>query len=56
MSEKNDDLEILIEDDKPVEKPEIEIKVEKLHLTVDGRPVTLERPAWFLEALGMEAA
>ena len=25
-------------------------------LTVDGRPVTLERPAWFLQALGVEAA
>ncbi len=25
-------------------------------LTVDGRPVTLERPAWFLSALGEEAA
>ncbi|MEO8113518.1 MAG: folate-binding protein YgfZ [Phenylobacterium sp.] len=25
-------------------------------LTVDGRPVTLERPAWFLAALGVEAA
>jgi folate-binding protein YgfZ len=25
-------------------------------LTADGRPVTVERPAWFLEALGVEAA
>ena len=25
-------------------------------LTVDGRPVTVERPGWFLEALGEEAA
>lgn len=25
-------------------------------LTVDGRPVTVERPAWFLAALGMETA
>ena len=25
-------------------------------LTVDGRPVTVERPAWFLEAVGEEAA
>jgi folate-binding protein YgfZ len=25
-------------------------------LTVEGRPVTLERPGWFLQALGMEAA
>ena len=25
-------------------------------LTVDGRPVSVERPAWFLEALGVEAA
>jgi folate-binding protein YgfZ len=25
-------------------------------LTVEGRPVTLERPAWFLEALGVEVA
>ena len=25
-------------------------------LTVDGRPVAVERPAWFLEALGVEAA
>jgi hypothetical protein len=26
------------------------------NLTVDGRPVTVERPDWFLEALGVEAA
>ncbi len=26
------------------------------NLTVDGRPVTLERPDWFLAALGVEAA
>lgn len=25
-------------------------------LTVDGRPVTVERPAWFVQALGVEAA
>jgi folate-binding protein YgfZ len=31
-------------------------RAEGASLTVDGRPVTLERPAWFLEALGMEAA
>ena len=26
------------------------------HLTVDGRPVVLDQPAWFLAALGVEAA
>jgi folate-binding protein YgfZ len=31
-------------------------RAERGALTMDGRPVTLERPAWFLEALGMEAA
>jgi folate-binding protein YgfZ len=31
-------------------------RAEGRSLTVDGRPVTVERPAWFLEALGVEAA
>ncbi|THD64433.1 folate-binding protein YgfZ [Phenylobacterium sp.] len=31
-------------------------RAEGASLTVDGRPVTLERPAWFLAALGVEAA
>ena len=31
-------------------------RVEGRALTVDGRQVTVERPAWFLEALGVEAA
>jgi folate-binding protein YgfZ len=31
-------------------------RAEGKSLTVDGRPVTVERPAWFLEALGEEAA
>jgi tRNA-modifying protein YgfZ len=31
-------------------------RAEGQSLTVDGRPVTVERPAWFLEALGVEAA
>jgi hypothetical protein len=26
------------------------------NLTVDGRPVTVEQPDWFLAALGVEAA
>jgi folate-binding protein YgfZ len=31
-------------------------RAEGQSLTVDGRPVTIERPAWLLEALGVEAA
>jgi folate-binding protein YgfZ len=31
-------------------------RAEGAGLTVDGRPVVLERPAWFVEALGEEAA
>jgi folate-binding protein YgfZ len=31
-------------------------RAEGASLTVEGRPVTLERPAWFLDALGVEAA
>jgi hypothetical protein len=31
-------------------------RAEGQSLTVDGRPLTLERPAWLLEALGVEAA
>jgi folate-binding protein YgfZ len=31
-------------------------RAEGKSLTVDGRPVTVERPAWFLEALGEDAA
>ena len=31
-------------------------RIEGRTLTVDGRRVTVERPAWFLEALGVEAA
>lgn len=31
-------------------------RAEGQSLTVDGRPVRLERPAWLLEALGVEAA
>jgi folate-binding protein YgfZ len=31
-------------------------RAEGQSLTVDGRKVTVERPAWFLEALGVEAA
>jgi hypothetical protein len=31
-------------------------RIEGASLTVDGRPVAVERPAWFLEALGVEAA
>jgi folate-binding protein YgfZ len=31
-------------------------RAEGKSLTVDGRPVTVERPTWFLEALGVEAA
>ncbi|MBW8814940.1 MAG: folate-binding protein YgfZ [Caulobacterales bacterium] len=31
-------------------------RAEGASLTVEGRPVRLERPAWFLEALGEEAA
>jgi folate-binding protein YgfZ len=31
-------------------------RAEGQSLTVDGRPVTVARPAWFLEALGEEAA
>ncbi|WP_372782957.1 folate-binding protein YgfZ [Phenylobacterium sp.] len=31
-------------------------RAEGASLTVDGRPVSVERPAWFLEALGVEAA
>jgi hypothetical protein len=31
-------------------------RAESMELTVDGRPVVLERPAWFVEALGEEAA
>ena len=31
-------------------------RVEGQALTVDGRPVTVERPAWFLEALAVETA
>jgi folate-binding protein YgfZ len=31
-------------------------RIERAELTVEGRPVGVERPAWFLEALGEEAA
>ena len=31
-------------------------RAEGKSLTVEGRPVAVERPAWFLEALGVEAA
>ncbi|HEX5263336.1 MAG TPA: folate-binding protein, partial [Phenylobacterium sp.] len=31
-------------------------RAEGAGLTVDGRPIVLERPAWFVEALGEEAA